>query len=910
MGILSTFAFKYVYWELYLKSNTMKNAFLIFIAALCVPLMAFPNPVDVNAASKIAQKFIESKTEEANARGIFRTNAVTDTELELVYKSPSVRQNSSEYYVFAPADSVGYVIVSGEDRVSPIVGYSLTDKFSSQQMPPALENLLSSYAQYVDAVRVGEVEPVQQTTEQVTPIFPFITTTWDQGFPYNYYSPTIDGQLTLTGCVATALAQIMNYYEWPKAGHGTCTATVNDGYDTPMTITLGEAYDWDNMIDDYYSGYTETEAQAVGLLMRDAGYACRLSYGLDATSGYATGALYALLRHFDYSPCAYTIDKGYYSSAAWREMIHGELSEGRPIWYRGDGSGGGHAFVCCGMDQDGGYYINWGWGGWADGYYYLGDFQNYNYYQQAIIGIKPVEGDESVGDYVPIPHIGQFEILEQNNSLLSPTVTCDLKVEDMSADTISGDVGYALFEDGRMISSQVHYLDSYYDLWPDYWYGWTQTLRLADVANLEPGIREIRFFWCPEGHTEWFEPFGDQCIYVETTSSGHFFFTEKEEDLNFAVAELADGYYYLRNEATGQFLTAANDWGTRASFGEHGLDVMISQLPNGKYTIDTSIFEISSKRFLGMADGALYMDVAETAWTIGVLENGNYVFTMDDGTTYMACGSGTVVSNLEVNPLSNSRVQWQLLTQEDMVARLREASCDNPQDATFFIKGAGFGRNDSRNRNWTEAPGVGGYFIDFCAEKWNSATFDVSQTLRGLPDGLYELRMRGFYREGGGGNNPLIAAANYSAGKSVRNAYLYANEESVPLVSIMSEALGNEPPNLEDFYVTSMGFVPQSIVGASAFFIDLPGAYQNSLQVEVADGTLHIGIKKDVVSTYDWTCFDNFELYYYGNGENTEVLSVPDGKSQPTIVYDLQGRCVDNPVKGIYIVNGRKVVIK
>lgn len=860
-----------------------RRYFVLF--ALCASLMAWANPVDVGTASGIARKFIQQKTEEAyKAQGLHRTPTDAEVEMKLVYESAEVTGNtSSEYYVFAPSAAEGFVIVAGDDKVEPIVGYSLTNNFSAEQIPPALESLLSSYAQYVAAVREGEIEAVPRKAS-VTPVFPFITTAWNQFYPYNYYCPEINGERAVTGCVATATAQIMNYYEWPEAGHGSCTATLNDGYNTPVTTTLGQEYDWTNMRDVYGASYSEVEAQAVGLLMRDVGYACNLSYGSDATSGYTTGALAALLNHFDYSPGIHIIHKDYYSDAAWQEMLYEELSAGRPIYYAGQSGNGGHAFVCCGMDQYGGYYINWGWGGYSDGYFYLHELGGYSYDQNAIIGIEPIDNGESRDEYVGIPHIGMFEVKAQNSSLSAPSVTFYMRVNNMSADNLSGKIGYALFEDGTMVSSEVAKPGwGINELPPMYYNYWNSvSIQLTGVDGLSPGVREIRFFWQPEGSNEWIDPLGDQCIYMKTTNNGHSFSTvlPEEEVPEIPMAEIEWGLYYLKNVATGKLLTAANDWGTRASIGERGVDVRIAQLDDGGYTIDTQIYESESKHFLGTVDGSLYMDAPQAEWTIGVLENGHYVLSMDGGITFMGHRGESTLFNNVTDPMTDEAVQWQLLRKEDLVQDLNGATDDKPVDATFLILGAHFGRNDSRNLCWEGSPTIDGHNDNFCAEKWNTAAFDVSQVVTGLPNGLYELRVQGFYREGGGANNtPDIAAANYAAGKPVQNALLYANNVSTPLMSIMAEAQEGTAPS-EHFYTTSMGYVPQSQAGAATFFTD--GLYRHSLQVKVSDGTLRVGVKKDAASTFDWTCFDNFELYYYGAAppeeEKYEVTFIIDGE--------------------------------
>lgn len=840
-----------------------KNCLLLL--ALCVSLFTQANPVDMATANSIAKKFLQSKIEvDCKARGLHQTQSETEVDMALVYE-PSTADDVSEYYVFAPSDAEGFVIVSGEDTMEPIIGYSLTNGFSTEQMPPALKEMLSSYAQFVDDVRAGKATPVTRAEREIAPVDPLITTTWDQYYPYNYYCPEINGQKTLTGCVATAAAQIMKYYEWPRAGHGTCTATLSDGNNTPVNITLSEEYDWDNMKDSYRASYTELEAQAVGLLMRDVGYACNLTYGVNVTLGGVTvpGALF---RHFDYSSSLQFIRKDFYSEAAWNDMLYNELLEERPIYYAASDNGGGHAFVCCGIDQNGAYYVNWGWGGNNDGYYYIDDFRGYNLGPNAVIGIKPVSEDGSEEDMVAVPQIRVAEIRNQNTSLSAPSVAFYLNILNGTVNPISGQVGYALFENGNMISSEIQMFDagcSINGMGSISQGSLPLQLAINDASGFSQGGREIRFFWQPAGSEEWFEPMGDGYLYMMTTTEGHCFSTEKiEVEVSPAVVE--DGAYYLKNVGTGKFLTAANDWGTRASIANHGLDVTITRLPNGKYTIDTQIGTEEGKHFLGLDDkGVYYMDVAEMGWTIGVLENGNYVFSKHDALPIYLRGDATrnMVDDIVSNPMEDENVQWQLLARKDMVDCLSLATVNDPVDATFFISGANFGRVDSRNGAWNGAPTIGGLNSNSCAEKSNEPTFDVNQRLTGLPNGFYELRVQGFYREGGGANNPEIAASNYAEGISELNAILYANEESVPLASIMSEAQ-REVSSESYFYNTAMGYVPQSAIGASLLFNE--ELYQHSLIVEVTDGVLCVGVRKDVVSANDWACFDNFELYYYG----------------------------------------------
>ena len=205
----------------------------------------------------------------------------------------------------------------------------------------------------------------------------------------------------------------------------------------------------------------------------------------------------------------------------------------------------------------------------------------------------------------------------------------------------------------------------------------------------------------------------------------------------------------------------------------------------------------------------------------------------------------------------------------------------SPVDLTFLFPGAGINQNDLRNENWIGGLTTGGPYENRNAEKWNTASFDINQTVSGLPNGFYRVSVQGFYRVGGGANNPTIAASEYAAGTPTLNAIFYANEASRPLMSIMAEAKTDADSLTEKYYdglaygyKTDLGVVPHCQHGAAHFFNE--GLYTQSIIAEVVDGTLKVGVKKDVGSTNDWVVFDNFKLEYAGTdcatGTNTVEL--------------------------------------
>ena len=351
------------------------------------------------------------------------------------------------------------------------------------------------------------------------------------------------------------------------------------------------------------------------------------------------------------------------------------------------------------------------------------------------------------------------------------------------------------------------------------------------------------------------------------------------EDLNAAVDALAaarvefvkenglqTGTYWLKNVASGKFITAGESWGTCAVFGDHGMDFDFALQEDGTFIIDSKLSNGGESHYFG-AEG--WMDAASTKWNIEKLPNGAYTITAN-GTNYLGYDAANVwnaQTKVSVNMTDNTAeaAQWEILSKEDMVASLEGASLENPADATFFISCPNFGRNDTRFPTaWQGGPARNGANDNMNAERWN-ANFDVYQDLNGLPNGLYKVSVQGYYRAGNGGATSME-----------QNAYLYANENTTPLVNINSEA-GNvvfEGGNVSD--VADMGIVPNNQPTASTGFT--AGLYaDNTVDVWVNDGTLRIGVKKDVLIQYDWTCFDNFELTYYGSklpSVTSEVVNV------------------------------------
>lgn len=355
-------------------------------------------------------------------------------------KAPSMNGGTttavSPYYVFPFGENKGFAIVSGDDDMPEIVGYADHGTYDANNMPAAMAAFLNNYRATIEAMKQGNASAIKNiaeakalranNTRATTAVSPLLgDIKWNQSEPYNNMCPKYDGtNLSATGCVATAMAQVMMYWKYPKE----LKADINE-YETSthkLTIageTKGQKYDWDNMLPTYTNNnYTQTQADAVAKLMLHCGKAVEMDYGEESGAIVTPGRL---AKYFGYdSDLMLDLMRTCFTLAEWTAIIDKELQAKRPILYSGRTTEGGHQFVCDGSDGNGLYHINWGWGGYQDGYFDItilnpgqggigaGNVTDgYNRYCDMIIGIQPDNGkvDEPLAE---IPSL----IIEYYNS--------------------------------------------------------------------------------------------------------------------------------------------------------------------------------------------------------------------------------------------------------------------------------------------------------------------------------------------------------------------------------------------------------------------------------------------------------------------------------------------------------------
>lgn len=373
----------------------MKKFFCI-VALAMVCLMASAKPISQEQARQRAAAFLKQRNDLRELAPVSPARLAPRRAASLSAEQP--------YYVFERGTNEGFVIVSGDDQTIDVLGYSEDGTFDYEQAPPALRELLDDYARQIEMIQAGKsvAAPVVKAANRKA-IAPFVKSKWSQGAPYNNKCPLDAGSRSVTGCVATAMAQIL-YYNREKS----VTETQADmpAYSTwtkglkVSGIAAGAPIDWDNMKDTYGSSDTEKQKTAVANLMLYCGVGSKMDYTNSASGAQSWDAYQAMKNYFGYSSAKWYDYQSVTSNEQWDEIVYNEMAAQRAVYISGSNATVGHAFVGCGYDGTR-YYINWGWAGQSDGYYYLtnltpgqgqgtgGSADGYNEYKQIITNLEP-----------------------------------------------------------------------------------------------------------------------------------------------------------------------------------------------------------------------------------------------------------------------------------------------------------------------------------------------------------------------------------------------------------------------------------------------------------------------------------------------------------------------------------------
>ena len=424
----------------------MKRFTLIVVLVLMVAMPTFAERVTSETARRVATTFL-------NNNGA-KSNQLTDLSKEAGFKN---------LYIFN--GNPGFVVMAADDCVQPILGYSLSGKFVAENMPTNVSGWLQGYNDEIQYAIDNKVKANSETAKlwkelmdgnskagKATVIVDaLIQTKWDQDPGYNDLCPYDynANELTVTGCVATAIAQIMRYWEYPSHGVGShsYTPSTHPEYGTQSVNFAQQTYDWTDM--PLYSSNAE-----IAKLMYHCGVSVDMDYDIANNGGsgaYNSAITPAFTNFFNYKTTANLKYKNYTQN--WNDLLKAELNAGRPVEYNGSGSGGGHAFVCDGYDNSNYFHFNWGWSGANDGFYSLtnlnpgsggsgGGSYNFSNSQSAVFGIEPKDCTTATPTNFSVTKEGR-------NAILSWTA-------------VSNASAYSIYRNGTLITNTTNttYTDS------------------------------------------------------------------------------------------------------------------------------------------------------------------------------------------------------------------------------------------------------------------------------------------------------------------------------------------------------------------------------------------------------------------------------------------------------------------
>ena len=391
----------------------MKRLFAL-ILMMSIGFSLIGGPIDETTAKQLAQSFWKDNNTMAVRDGKVFKKKMDDAR----FVNVAAQYGYSEFFIFNNTAGKGYVIMAADDCVTPILGYSYENNFDSGELPPNFKAWLDGYAEQIRAAvaikaqATAEIRSDWECLRQSKPlpiksekaVSPLVQTKWNQAPYYNAQCPYDDNAnvRTVTGCVATAMAQIMKYWSYPMHGLGnhSYVPSSHPEYGTLYVDFSAVNYQWSDMPNSVTS-----DNSAVATLMYHCGVSVDMMYGIPTAPDYGSAAYIidygsgracaeiAFKTYFDYKSTLHGVKKNDYSDSQWIALLKTELDNARPMLYGGFSSSGGHAFVCDGYDNNNYFHFNWGWGGTYNDYFYINSLNpgsyNYSQNQQAIIGIEP-----------------------------------------------------------------------------------------------------------------------------------------------------------------------------------------------------------------------------------------------------------------------------------------------------------------------------------------------------------------------------------------------------------------------------------------------------------------------------------------------------------------------------------------
>lgn len=453
-------------------------------------------------------------------------------------------------YVFNAGDNAGYIVTPADDRFRAVLGVADSGAIDPNDMPPSLEWWLGQYAQEIEyymnqestlltfpsnmAPRTSVAAPKTSNYSSWSAIAPMVSTLWDQTSPYNNKCP-IDkttNKRSVTGCVATAMAQIMNYHKWPEQGTGSNSYSSSNCGTLSMDFST-TTFDWANMLNKYSSSSSTTQKNAVATLMLACGISTNMSYTSDASGTQSGLASLALRKYFKYSDKSVFYGRPGFTTEQWEQLVYDALSQGYPVGYSGTGTAGGHAFVCDGYSKNGLFHFNWGWSGSSDGYFALdalnpgslgtgGGAGGFNTNQDIYVAVRPDQSGFTPSFSVPQNKL-YCQYYSTNGSTTNPSIVFDLW--NNSDDELRFYVGIKIVDSAdKEVYTQKNIMSGTSSLGIGYGYNrMTMTPGASFFKSYGDGTFRVYITYCQTGSSTYYavpaETGGDHFEYVVSNGS-------------------------------------------------------------------------------------------------------------------------------------------------------------------------------------------------------------------------------------------------------------------------------------------------------------------------------------------------------------------------------------------------------
>jgi len=580
------FEYFLVFLHAILEYSHMKR---LFILLLLSPSLLFAKPIDPETALQIATNFVNAP--KVDSTGNLR-KAIKSKKLVKVSREIS---HDQQFFIYQGNDGEGFVIIAADDVAHPILGYSETGTLDIDNMPINMRAWLNNYSQQIKWAQDNDIEQDDSISTEwerlyssnkitsSTIVGPLITTTWDQSPYYNQLCPKNQaGEQALTGCPATAMAQVMKFWEWPKQGRGMHSYN-SQSFGTLSANFGATTYQWDNMPTKLFSysstrtpidQSTSAQKEAVAQLMYHCGVSINMNYGING-SGIGLDSMHlianALKTYFLYDSAAHAIKQEDYTETGWMNTFKKELNEGRPIVHAGTGSKGGHCFVCDGYNSDNQFHINWGWTGIDNGWFALNALYvrnditklwqkkwDYSQKQRAVIGIHPINSEE----------FPAYNIQAASNWTLSSdsiryggNLTAQIKIKNAGTEKFTGRI-VAVVLDKNYNYFTDYTLNSSVQLNPNA----TMTFNPSISANASfvPGTYYVSLFF-EQGNTG-LQIVNSTSQYVNVCRFKVYYNADLETASNFNVVSTFDNELVTGQSAT--ISVGVRNKGTSAYYGE------------------------------------------------------------------------------------------------------------------------------------------------------------------------------------------------------------------------------------------------------------------------------------------------------------------------------------------------------